>query len=212
MASALNDEAGGGRCRWGGRRLVGRLLGGRLANFSSAHRPAWRREMRLETAVAVPRMTAVRAMPRTRASHGRSFLVSWGWFDDPPGAGGLEGVLIVVGVATRGCGRRPRAGRRPFGGRTAARTVVLAHDAAPPPSPASGSWPLRAKVLVVEQSGRRALEHEEVVGAIAVQCRRCPGRPACLSAWTWTKRRPRIRMIPRSTRSTSYCRAWPVGG
>src|SRR3954464_498550 len=40
----------------------------------SAHRPAWRRETRFDTAVAVPATTAVRATPRIRPGMSSSLL------------------------------------------------------------------------------------------------------------------------------------------
>src|SRR4051794_41722548 len=87
-AAGAATAAGGGACwAYSG---SGGAASSAAAWSLAAHRPAWRRDTRLETAVAVPAMTAVRATPRMRPGmFAPSSLVFCWWM-----------------AADRGCARR----------------------------------------------------------------------------------------------------------
>src|SRR3954462_9275637 len=129
----------------------------------AAHRFDWRRETRLETAVAVPATTATRAAPLS--SPGMELFLSElvDGRASPDGSGDRLGAVECV--------EQLRCGDTPAGHELRAAAVEGAHEGGGPPvleeEDAGGAARLDdaagpAHVVLVDQAGRGALEDGEV--------------------------------------------------
>ena len=192
----------GRRCRGRrGRCGVGRLGLGARRRFLL--RPALRLAARdaVADAVAVPAMTAVRATPRSSPGMVVPFSSDGGLGRVERGDDGLDGNAAAGDELAAGAAQRDGDRRRP---------AVLPHEHAGDGARLQRGGGL-LEVVLTEQAGRRALELGQPSLLLARPRRSRAPRPSRRSSLA-RNARSRMRMIPRSTRSSSSGITSPVTG